>query len=211
MATRRSPASWWAGEADYLAQGLMLSSVTLDVLLDWHGAIPALTKKLPYGNPSEVRCAFDSRSNGDGPRASRVCRRRGGRAGVYQPLGVLRDGCFAAAGRTPIDRDLGAQITEHRIWPTSDPNNTGATAVVTYKPAVSRFNRLKLLLKRVYLRAKLLKFRCLRGVLGLKIGCAALKCRILLRDEPKSLLEDRRRAMFVDQFFEKSKHWSRDP
>lgn len=49
-------------------------------------------------------------------------------------------------------------------------------------------------------------FKAQRRILGLKIAAATLKCRVLRLDEPKVLLEDRRRAMFVDQFFEKMKH-----
>lgn len=62
-------------------------------------------------------------------------------------------------------------------------------------------------LKRLYLRTKLLKFRLLRMVLGLQIGYLALKCRVLRRDEPKALFENRRRAAFVDEFFKQVKHW----
>ncbi|RZZ81958.1 hypothetical protein EAT51_07865 [Pseudoxanthomonas winnipegensis] len=58
-------------------------------------------------------------------------------------------------------------------------------------------------------RLALLKFRLLRLRLGLKIAVQARQCRRLGIEEPKALREDRRRAAFVDQFFERSKRWRR--
>lgn len=49
-------------------------------------------------------------------------------------------------------------------------------------------------------------FRAQRLILGFQIAATAFKCRILRLDEPDSLLEDRRRAVLVDNFFEKIKH-----
>lgn len=79
--------------------------------------------------------------------------------------------------------------------------------MITHKFSVRRLKRLKLL----HLRAKLLKFRFLRVGLGLKIACATLKCRILSGDEPKTLLENRRRAMFVDKFFKQIENHQKNP
>ncbi len=59
---------------------------------------------------------------------------------------------------------------------------------------------------RIRLAAVLFKFRLLRCALGFKIAAAGFKCRILRLDEPKALLEDRRRSVLIDQFFEKIKH-----
>ena len=83
--------------------------------------------------------------------------------------------------------------------------------MITNKLAVRGPERLKLRLKRCYLRAKLMKFRFLRLGLELQIRCAALKCLVLCRDEPKSLLENRRRAVLVDEFFKKLDHLSKAP
>ena len=77
--------------------------------------------------------------------------------------------------------------------------------------AMSRLERLELSLKRAYLRMKLMKFRCLRLILGLQIRGGALKCRVLGRNETKALLENRRRAMFVDKFFEQLKNVHKTP
>ena len=61
-------------------------------------------------------------------------------------------------------------------------------------------------LRRLRLALHLLKFRALRFVLGFKIGALALKCRVFGLNESDALLEDRRRAMFVDEFFKKIEH-----
>ena len=83
--------------------------------------------------------------------------------------------------------------------------------MITHKFSVGGLQRIKLRLKRAYVRTKLLKFRCLRLILGLHIRCVTLKCLVLRRDEPKSLLENRRRAMLVDEFFKKIDHVRKAP
>jgi hypothetical protein len=70
--------------------------------------------------------------------------------------------------------------------------------------AIHRFARNSL--DRLYLVLVFAYFKTQRRILGLKIAAATLKCRVLRLDEPKVLLEDRRRAVFVDKFFEKMKH-----
>jgi hypothetical protein len=59
--------------------------------------------------------------------------------------------------------------------------------------------------------AYLLYFRLLRLALGFKIHVFAFKCFVLGFDEPKSLVEDRRRAVLVDEFFDKVKHLRSSP
>lgn len=71
---------------------------------------------------------------------------------------------------------------------------------------VSRVQRLKLALKLGYACAQLLKFRCLLQVLRLQIGMSAFQRAVLGRDEPKALLENRRRAVFVDQRLQQLQH-----
>ena len=65
---------------------------------------------------------------------------------------------------------------------------------------------IKLTLKKIRTLTLLLKFRLQRTILGLKIRTRFFYMRILILEDSKSLLEDRRRAMLVDEFFEKLKH-----
>lgn len=71
----------------------------------------------------------------------------------------------------------------------------------------SRFEYIKLRFKIVRPRAKLFYFKLQRAILGLKIRALSFKCFIFGLDENKALAEDRRRAVLVDKFFEKAKHY----
>jgi len=70
----------------------------------------------------------------------------------------------------------------------------------------SRFKSIELLLKYLRFRALLLKLRLKRCALSLKLGTRFLYIRVKFIKHEKALLEDRRRAMFVDEFFNKLKH-----
>ncbi len=65
--------------------------------------------------------------------------------------------------------------------------------------------RLKRFLSLGKMHACLLYLKLRRLELGLQIAVAALKCRLLGLQEPKLLTENRRRAVFVDQFFKRFK------
>ncbi len=120
------------------------------------------------------------------------------------PVFSLVDGelTAAAAGLTGVDGELIAELPEVPHGPTAGPHEVWAAAVVTHHPLDQRLHSgFQLVMAYGYLLQVVLQ----RRLLGFKIAAAALKCRILRRDEPKTLLEDRRRAVFVDQRLQRLK------
>lgn len=95
---------------------------------------------------------------------------------------------------------IDAKVAKNRIAPASASLQVGASTVAAVNVAALYLKR------RLRLAAKLVYFRFMRRVLGLKIGASSLKCRILVLDEPKALREDRARAVLVDEFLDKIKH-----
>lgn len=120
------------------------------------------------------------------------------------PVFTLVEGelAAAAAGLAGVDGELVAELPEVPHGPTAGPHEVWAAAVVTHHPLDQRLHSgFQLLMAYGYLLQVVLQ----RYLLGFKVAAAALKCRIFGLDEPKALLEDRRRAMLVDQRLQRLK------
>jgi len=108
----------------------------------------------------------------------------------------------AATSTAGIDGELVAELPEMPHGPTAGPHEVWAAAVVTHHPLDQRLHSgFQLLMAYGYLLQVVLQ----RRLLGLKIAAAALKCRALRLDEPDALLQDRRRAVFVDKRLQRLK------
>lgn len=126
--------------------------------------------------------------------------------GVASALRVQRHRRLATAAIAAVHGQLPAQLAEHRVRSATRPLDPGATAMITDPRPMRRLQRFQFALKVTYARAKLLKFAGLLLALRLKNGVRAFQCAVLLRDEPQSLLQDRRRAVFVDQRLKQFQH-----
>ena len=83
--------------------------------------------------------------------------------------------------------------------------------MITHILPVHVLQRLHPRLRLIYIRCLLFELHLRRIVLFLQISYLTLKCRIFDRNEPKLLLENRRRAMFIDKFLQKIKHLRVNP
>jgi hypothetical protein len=119
---------------------------------------------------------------------------------------VLRKGAFSSTSRAAKNGLLYTQCGKRWIWAVANSVKARAAAVIAGVTGVSSgLERGNLLLKLFKVYSILFYFRLQRLFLGLKIGVLSFKCRLLGLDECKVLAEDCRRAMLVDEFFEKIK------
>ena len=119
---------------------------------------------------------------------------------THKTQSVIQKPALSAAVIAAEKNAIDTEIAEGSVWLGTDSSEAGTTAGFAKHGLASHG------LRRLRLAFHLLKFRALRLVLGFKIGALALKCRIFGLNEGNALLDDRRRAMLVDEFFKKIKH-----